>query len=115
MWNYRESGAVTKLTSDIPDFTFTFHAAQREKFRTDRLAEEWREKYPLLFEDEDLALLRTAHQRMFHFFEGLSAILLYEATGYRSLVESYTAVPTAVRRAARQVMVWAPPSSAGGV
>ena len=36
--------------------------------------------------------MRTEHQRQYHFFEWLSAVLLYEATGYLSLVESYTAL-----------------------
>jgi len=79
------------MTSAQPDFTFTYRAAQRERFRTGTLAETWRERYPELFDTEDLKLLNTPHQRTYHFFEWLSAILLYEATGYRSLVEGYTA------------------------
>ena len=79
------------MTSAQPDFTFTYHAAQRDRFRAGTLAEEWHEKYPELFDAEDLKLLTTPHQRMYHFFEWLSAIVLYEATGYRSLVEGYTA------------------------
>lgn len=34
--------------------------------------------------------LNTEHQRRYHFFEWLSAVLLFEATGYVSLVEKYT-------------------------
>lgn len=73
-----------------PDFTFTYNAAQRERFRTGGLAKQWRKQYPNIFDDKDIELLTTAHQRKYHFFEWLSAILLFEATGYLSLVESYT-------------------------
>lgn len=72
-----------------PDFTFTYHAAQRERFRSGPLAEEWKSRYPMLFNQADLDLVR--HQPLYHFFEWLSAVLIYEATGWLSLVESYTA------------------------
>lgn len=93
------------MTSTQPDFTFTYHATQRERFRTGTLAEEWREKYPELFDAEDLKLLTTAHQRRYHFFEWLSAILLYEATGYLSLVEGYTAKTHPKKRERLELMV----------
>ena len=93
------------MTSVQPDFTFTYHAAQRERFRTGALAEQWRLKYPDLFDDRDLELLKTAHQRRYHFFEWLSAILLYEATGYLSLVEGYTSKTHPEKRARLELMV----------
>jgi hypothetical protein len=71
------------------DFTFTYHTAQRERFRTGSLAEEWKERYSTIFDQADLVLVRN--QPQYHFFEWLSAVLIYEATGWRSLVESYTA------------------------
>jgi VRR-NUC domain len=81
----------SRMASTPTDFTFTYHAAQRARFRTGDLAELWRARYSDLFDERDLKLLRTPYQRRYHFFEWLSAILLYEAIGYRSLVESYTA------------------------
>jgi hypothetical protein len=70
-------------------FTFTYHAAQQARFRSVALAEEWKERYPMLFEQVDLNLVRT--QPRYHFFEWLSAVLIFEATGWLSLVEGYTA------------------------
>lgn len=72
------------------DFTFSFHSAQRERFREGMLAQDWRQRYPQLFDEDDERVLSTEHQRRYHFFEWLSAVLLFEATGYVSLVEKYT-------------------------
>lgn len=93
------------MTSTQPDFTFTYHATQCERFRTDTLAEEWREKYPERFDDENLKLLAMQHQPMYHFCEWFSAILLYEATGYRSLVEGYSARTHPKKRERRESLV----------
>ena len=70
------------------DFTFTYHKAQRERFRAGSLAEEWAARYPMLFDRADLEIVRN--QPQYHFFEWLSAVLIYEATGWCSLVEGYT-------------------------
>ncbi|WP_018868502.1 MULTISPECIES: VRR-NUC domain-containing protein [unclassified Thioalkalivibrio] len=74
-----------------PDFRFTFHRERREKFRAGELSEEWVQRYPGLFDSDDVRILQTAHQRQYHFFEWLSAVLLFEATGYKSLMEKYCA------------------------
>jgi len=74
-----------------PDFVFTFHPERREKFRTGELGEEWVRRYPVLFDIDDVRILRTEHQRKYHFFEWLSSVLLYESTGYVSLMEKYCA------------------------
>jgi hypothetical protein len=73
-----------------PDFVFTFHPDQRKRFRDGSLIAHWTARYPELFDQDDVRLLQTEHQRKYHFFEWLSAVLLFEATGYLSLVESYT-------------------------
>ncbi len=69
--------------------TFTFQSKQRERFRSGGLSRTWRERYPELFDDDDLRTLRTEYGRRYHFFEWLAAILIYESTGYLSLVEQY--------------------------
>ena len=74
-----------------PDFVFTFHPDQRRRFREGSLIEHWTARYPELFDEDDVRILKTEHQRQYHFFEWLSAVLLFEATGYISLVEGYTA------------------------
>jgi hypothetical protein len=56
------------------DFTFTYHPAQRERFRSSALAEEWKSRYPMIFDQADLDLVRN--QPLYHFFEWLSAVLI---------------------------------------
>ena len=67
--------------------TFGFHPHQRDKFRDGSLASSWAKQYPQLFDDQDLRL--SMSQNVYHFFEWLGAILLFNTTGYLSLVEKY--------------------------
>ncbi|WP_349343553.1 VRR-NUC domain-containing protein [Marinobacter sp. MMG032] len=55
------------------------------------LSEKWVKRYPDLFDSDDVRILTTDHQRNYHFFERLSSVLLYESTGYFSLIEKYCA------------------------
>ena len=71
------------------DLIFTFHNDQREQFRNGKLVEVWSSRYPELFDDRDIELARS--QPNYHYFEWLSAVMLFEATGYLSLLENYTA------------------------
>ena len=80
---------MTRFGNRAPDFVFTFRESQRERFRSGELAPEWFRRYPELFDKLDLKLARN--QPNYHFVEWLGAILLFESTGYRSLVESYVA------------------------
>ena len=50
----------------------------------------WANRYPDLFDDDDVRILTTEHQRKYHFFEWLSSVLLYESTGFVSLMEKYS-------------------------
>lgn len=81
------------------NFIFSFHVFQRERFRDGTLVSDWRQRYPQLFDDDDERVLNTEHQRRYHFFEWLSAVLLFEATGYCSLVEKYTSKSHPEKRA----------------
>lgn len=80
-----------QLSNSEYDFCFSYHYHQRERFRDGSLVEEWSLRYPQLFDDDDRRVLITEHQRRFHFLEWLSAILLFESTGYLSFMEKYTA------------------------
>jgi len=82
----RCSGACP-MDDELP---FSFHRGQRERFRRGDLVREWRLRYPQLFDEDDERVLATDFARQYHFCEWLSAILLYESTGYPSLVEKYT-------------------------
>lgn len=74
---------------DTPDYCFTYWPAQRECFRRGALVDSWKARYPQIFDEEDVQLARNQPQN--HFFEWLAAVLLYEATGFRSLIEGYVA------------------------
>ena len=86
------------MTNSQYDFCFSYHPHQRERFRDGSLVEEWSLRYPQLFDDDDRRVLTTDHQRKFHFLEWLSAILLFESTGYLSFVEKYTAMSHPAKR-----------------
>ena len=66
---------------------FEYHPAQRARFVDGSLRQKWCQQYPLLFDKEDQLI--AEHQPRYHFFEWLAAILLYNCTGYLSLVEQY--------------------------
>lgn len=89
------------------DYNFSFHSRQRERFRDGSLVHEWSERFPQLFDDADRRVLSTEHQRKYHFLEWLSAILLFESTGYLSFVEKYTAKSHTEKR--RKLEVLLPP------
>lgn len=82
------------------DFLFSFHSDQRKRFRDGTLVRDWRRRYPQIFDEDDERVLNTEHQRRYHFFEWLSAVLLFEATGYISLVEKYTSMSHPKKREA---------------
>ena len=69
------------------ELDFFFHSRQRELFRSGVLIDIWASRYPQLFDDRDVVIART--QNTFHFVEWLAAVLLYESTGYLSLVEKF--------------------------
>jgi VRR-NUC domain len=80
---------MSRFGTRTPDFVFTYLESQRERFRTGELADDWRSRYPELFDELDLKLAKN--QEDYHFVEWLGAVLLFESIGYRSLVESYVA------------------------
>ncbi len=73
------------------DLHFLFRKSQRDRFRSGELVIEWRNRYPMLFDNDDERVVRTEHQRQYNFVEWLAAILLFESMSYLSLVAKYTA------------------------
>lgn len=71
------------------DLICAFHSEQRSKFRKGSLVRVWSDRYPELFDERDLELAKS--QPNYHYFEWLTAVILYESTGYLSLLENYTA------------------------
>jgi hypothetical protein len=61
--------------------------SQRERWQSGHLAQEWRTRFPNLFDDDDLRLANS--QPAIHFYEWLGAVVLHHTTGYLSLVEKY--------------------------
>ena len=64
-----------------------FSVSQRARFRTGDLPREWAKHYRDLFDEDDLRL--AISQPDYHFFEWLGAVILFNSTGYLSLVEKY--------------------------
>jgi hypothetical protein len=66
---------------------FPYGGALRKRFRSGKLITEWARRYPRLFDERDVQIANN--QKRYHFFEWLAAVLLYESTGYLSLIEKY--------------------------
>ena len=75
-----------EFTSDLH---FCYDPKQRARFIAGELGEHWAKRYPEIFDKDDLRIYRNQCEDGYHFYEWLGAILLYEVTGYLSLVEKY--------------------------
>jgi hypothetical protein len=69
------------------EIDFSFHTSQRDRFRSKELINHWGQRYPEIFDEQDIQI--TNNQPHYHFFEWLGAVLLYESLGYLSLIEKY--------------------------
>lgn len=58
-------------------------------FKSGLLIDEWISKYPYLFDEDDIRLARSQGILGYKFYEWLSAVTIYNTTGYVSLVEKY--------------------------
>ena len=67
--------------------TILFTEGQRKRFRSGELVKEWAQIYKEIFDEDDFRI--TLKQKSYHFFEWLAAIVIYNTTGYLSLVEKY--------------------------
>lgn len=64
--------------------------SQRDLWRgSGDLAGEWARRFPELFDEDDVRLVKSQGRYSWHFVEWLAAILLYHTTGYLSLVSKY--------------------------
>jgi len=91
----------------IENLRFCYHPNLREQFCAGTLGPIWSQKYPQIFDKEDCGLYASQSEGGYHFHEWLAAILLYEATGYLSLIEKYGS-----KNHARKMEIWnavAPP------
>jgi len=67
--------------------TIEVRRSQQVLWRDGRLMPEWAQRFPELFDEQDV---RTAeNQPQYHFVEWLAAIVLHHATGFLALVEKY--------------------------
>ena len=69
--------------------TFSYTRAHRDGFKEGALLTRWAEQYPVLFDEQDISTATNQRHRGFHFVEWITAVLLYESTGYHSLVTKY--------------------------
>jgi hypothetical protein len=70
-------------------WVFPYKEEQHDKFRTGKLWQEWARQYPDIFDTDDARLAQSQAAHGYHFFEWLAAILIFQSTGYLSLVEKY--------------------------
>ena len=73
--------------SAIVENTFFYSKRQRDQFKKRELFKEWYKQYPQIFDEDDFRI--SVKQPNRHFFEWLSAVLIFQSTGYLSLIEKY--------------------------
>ena len=67
--------------------TIEYTELQRNRFRSGELTRIWARQYPKMFDKDDIRI--TKKQPNYHFFEWLAAVIIYNSTGYLSLIEKY--------------------------
>lgn len=67
--------------------TIEVRRSQQVLWRDGRLMREWAQRFPKLFDEQDVRI--AEHQPQYHFVEWLAAIVLHHATGFLALVEKY--------------------------
>lgn len=87
IWKY----LIYHQQGSYPDITYVIQhediESQKERFQSHGLWKEWHKKYSELYDEDDLRIIKNQPYR--HFYEWLTAIHIYEKTGYLSLVEKY--------------------------
>jgi hypothetical protein len=62
---------------------------RHEVFKSGHLIDEWITKYPSIFDSDDIRLARSQGVLGYKFYEWLSAVTIFNTTGYLSLIEKY--------------------------
>jgi hypothetical protein len=88
--------------------TFTYSRLQFNQFKKGNLSKEWYKKYPFLFDDMDIKLADNQAINGYHFVEWLAAVLIWESTGFLSLVEKYQFKPHKRKQTLLSKLVTAP-------
>jgi hypothetical protein len=77
----------------MPEFityaTFITTDTHREYFNKGNLVENWSRMYPFLFDAHDTQIALNQRHLGYHYYEWLTAILLYHTKGLLSLIEAY--------------------------
>jgi len=68
------------------ELNFYYDAELRKTFRQGTLGDEWKNRYPQLFDDKDFELYESQH-KTYHFCEWYAAIILWETLGYHSMAK----------------------------
>ncbi len=68
---------------------FPVNSSQHAEFKSGRLWQSWSGLYPELYDSDDVRVAKTQAKMGYHFYEWLAALLIYQSTGYLSLIESY--------------------------
>lgn len=72
-----------------PLASFKTHPDLHIQFRSEELYNQWAHNYPMLFDSDDLRIAISQASMGYHYYEWLSAILIYHTLGKYSLIEQY--------------------------
>lgn len=70
-------------------FHITSTVEEHKLFKNGHLIEIWASKYPEIFDEDDIRLARSQGKMGLKFYEWLSAITIFNSTGYRVLLEKF--------------------------
>jgi hypothetical protein len=63
---------------------------QQDHFKSGGLIDQWAQSYPQIFDADDARIARSQGPKGYHFYEWLSAVIIFNSIGYLSLMEKYT-------------------------
>ena len=69
--------------------SFKTHPDLHNQFKSEKLYNQWAHNYPMLFDQDDLRIAISQASMGYHYYEWLSAILIYHTIGKYSLIEQY--------------------------
>lgn len=69
--------------------SFKTYPDLHEQFRSEELYNQWARNYPMLFDADDLRIAISQAGMGYHYYEWLSAILIFHTLGKYSLIEQY--------------------------
>jgi hypothetical protein len=66
-----------------------YNQNQKDRYKNKELPRKWFKQYPNIFDEDDLRITQKQAEDGYHFYEWLTAVVLFEQFGLLSLVEQY--------------------------